>query len=247
MRSGFAQALTPAMSQPYPKRFYKTVSIAQDAGGWRVLLDGRAIRTPAKAVLIAPSETAAALIAAEWDAQDEEVRPQTMPATRLVNVAIDRTPLTRADIIAEARRYAETDLLCHRADAPAELVARQSHAWDPLLAWAAETHGVALKTAPGVIAIAQDQAALDAAAAAAAALDDLRLTCLAHAAAIASSVVIGLALVARRLDAEDAFRMSRVDEDFQIERWGEDAEARAAAEARRADLIAVGALLKALP
>jgi chaperone required for assembly of F1-ATPase len=234
------------MSQTRPKRFYRSVSVDADGPAWRVLLDGRPIRTPAKAVLTAPSRAAAALIAAEWDAQADEVVPETMPVTRLINVAIDRTPLTRPQIIAEARRYAGTDLVCYRADAPAELVARQAHAWDPLLAWAREAHGVALRPAQGVMAIAQDEAALEAAARAAAALDDVRLTCLAHATAIAASVVIGLALVARRLDAQDAFGISRIDEDFQIERWGEDAEARAAAQARRADLLAVGALLEAL-
>ena len=234
------------MSQPRPKRFYSSVSVAVDGAGWRVLLDGRPIRTPAKAVLAAPTRAAAALIAAEWDAQTDEVRPETMPVTRLMNVAIDRTPLTRPDIIAEARRYAGTDLLCYRADAPAELAARQAVAWDPLLAWVAAAHGVALNAAQGVLAIAQDEAALDAAAQAAAALDDVRLTCLTHATAIAGSAVIGLALVAGRIDADDAFRISRIDEDFQTERWGEDAEARVAADARRADMAAGGALLETL-
>jgi chaperone required for assembly of F1-ATPase len=234
------------MTQDRPRRFYTTVSVAPDGAGWRVLLDGRAIRTPAKAVLTAPTQAAAMLLAAEWEAQTEVVRPETMPATRLMNVAIDRTPLTRAEIVAEARRYAETDLVCYRSEAPAELAARQAAAWDPLLAWVETAHGVRLTAATGVLAIAQDDSALDAVAHAAAALDDVRLTCLAHATAIAGSVVIGLALVAGRIDAADAFRLSRIDEDFQTERWGEDAEARAAAEARRSDMTAVGALLEAL-
>lgn len=234
------------MTQDRPKRFYRTVSVAPEEASWRVLLDGRAIRTPAKAVLTAPTQAAAMLLAAEWEAQAEEVRPETMPATRLLNVAIDRTPLTRAEIVAEARRYGETDLVCYRSEAPAELAARQAAAWDPLLAWVETVHGVRLTAATGVLAIAQEDGTLDTIAHAAAALDDVRLTCLAHATAIAGSVVISLALVAGRIDAADAFRLSRIDEDFQTERWGEDAEARAAADARRSDMMAVGALLDAL-
>lgn len=235
------------MSQTLPKRFYADVTVDKADAGWRVLLDGRPVRTPAKAVLTAPSRAAAELAAGEWAAQTDVIAPATMPVTRLLNVALDRTPATRAELVAESRRYAGTDLVCHRADAPAELVARQAAAWDPLLAWSAERHCVKLAASASLLAIAQSEASLDAAAAVATALDDVRLTCLLHATAVAGSVVIGLALVAGRIDADEAFRASRIDEDFQTERWGEDAEARAAADARHADLRAVGALLAALP
>ncbi|MEO1119759.1 MAG: ATP12 family protein, partial [Pseudomonadota bacterium] len=75
--------------QARPKRFYKLAEIREVDGGWTVCLDGRPIRTPAKAVFKAPQAVAEAA-AAEWAAQAEEIAPDAMPVTRAVNSAIDR-------------------------------------------------------------------------------------------------------------------------------------------------------------
>ncbi len=209
-----------------PRRFYTEVDTAPlEEDKWGVRLDGKALRTPGKQLLAAPTAALADLLAREWREQDERIDFASMSATRLANVAIDRTPVVRAEMADEIARYAETDLVCHLADFPAELRARQESAWAPVREWAADTLGVRLVAVEGVIAARQPQESLDAARRAVLALPDFLLTALAHAVALFGSAVIGLAIVHRRISAVEGCEMSLVDELFQAEKWGVDAEA----------------------
>ena len=207
------------------KRVYRGVTTTPLEGGWGIALDGRPMRTPAKNRLLVPTEPLAAAIAAEWQAQKEEVRPTTMPLTRLAATAIDRTVIQREQIVAETANYAGTDLVCYRAEHPPELIARQQAVWGPLVAWAMQRYDAALAVTSGIVPRRQSPAALDAFAAAVAGQDDFRLTALHTLTAACGSLVIALALFEGRLDPESAFAASQLDESFQIEQWGEDAEA----------------------
>ncbi|MEO1642346.1 MAG: ATP12 family protein [Pseudomonadota bacterium] len=229
-----------------PKRFYKDASVEAVDGGWTVHLDGRALKTPAKAALALPSEALARAVAAEWEAQGDTLDLAAMTLTRLANVAIDRTPETRADLVAEVQRYGETDLTCYLAEAPAALQARQDRAWRPWRDWAGETLGVVLVPVHGIVASPQPQASLDAIGAHAERLDDFALTGLAWACSLLGSAVLALAMERGEISAEAAFAASLVDEDWQIEQWGEDAEAMAAREGRRRDAEALGVWFEAL-
>src|SRR5215207_28275 len=213
------------------KRVYKQVTTRPVGGGWGIALDRRPMRTPGKNELVVPSEALAAAIAEEWDAQQTEIRPATMPLTRLAATAIDRTAVQRDRVVAETADYAGTDLVCYRADHPPALAARQHAAWQPLIDWAALRYDAALAVTSGVIPTRQSPATLKAFARAVAALDDFRLTALQTLTAACGSLVVALALLEVRLDAETAFAVSQLEETFQIEAWGEDAEA---AERRRA-------------
>ena len=142
------------------KRIYRQAASRPAANGWGVALDGRPMRTPGRNELVVPSEALAAAIAAEWDAQQDEVRPMTMPLTRLAATAIDRTALQRDQIVAETANYAGTDLVCYRADHPPELAARQQSMWQPLLDWATLRYDAALAVTSGVIPTRQSVAAL---------------------------------------------------------------------------------------
>ena len=208
----------------FAKRFYKEVSIGSQEGGYAVLLDGRVLKTPKKQPLVIAREAHAKLVAAEWDAQAEEINPSLMPCTRLMNVACEQTPTRRDDLIAEARRYSGTDLLCYRAENPSDLTARQEAQWGPLLDWAAGL-GIKLKSVRGIMAVTQDEAALDAMADQARALGDVDLTLLVHFISVFGSAVLGLAVMKGRLTAAQALDLSRLDELYQIEQWGEDEEA----------------------
>ena len=207
------------------KRVYATVATRPVERGWGVALDGRPMRTPGKTALILPSKALAAAIAAEWDAQREEIRPATMPLTRLAATAIDRTPPQRDLIVAETANYADTDLVCYRADHPPALAARQHAVWHPLIDWAARRYDAALTVTSGIAPARQPPATLAAFAAIVAAQDDFRLTALHTLTASCGSLVIALALCEGRLDPDSAFAASQLDETFQIEAWGEDGEA----------------------
>ncbi len=207
------------------KRVYATVTTRPVERGWSVALDGRPMRTPGKTALILPSKALAAAIAAEWDAQREEIRPATMPLTRLAATAIDRTPPQRDLIVAETANYADTDLVCYRADHPPALAARQHAVWHPLIDWAARRYDAALTVTSGIAPARQPPATLAAFAAIVAAQDDFRLTALHTLTASCGSLVIALALCEGRLDPDSAFAASQLDETFQIEAWGEDGEA----------------------
>ncbi len=229
-----------------PRRFYKEAGVKEDGGAFGVTLDGRVLRTPKKQLMAAPTRALAALAAAEWAAQLEVIRAETMPITRLINVALDFTPGARAEMAATVARYGETDLLCHRAGHPASLVDRQRKHWDGLLDWAASALGAPLVCAEGLIAVEQPGASLDALRTNAEALDDFALTGLAHATGVAGSAVLGFALQRGKIGAQAAFEASSLDELHQLETWGEDEEARARLENLRAELEALERFFAAL-
>ncbi|QUS36586.1 ATP12 family chaperone protein [Falsirhodobacter algicola] len=214
-----------------PKRFWTKASAVAEEGGHAVHLDGRPVRTPAKAPLRLPTRALAERIAAEWDAQEGEVRPHTMPATRMANSAIDKVGPQRALVIEELARYGGSDLLCYRAEEPDELVARQ-RAWDPLLDWAAADLGSPLAVTAGVIPVAQPEPSLVRLRDHVAARSDFEIAALHDLVAISGSLVLALAVAARRLDGTTAFDLSRLDETFQAEKWGIDPES-AAMEAQK--------------
>lgn len=230
------------MSKPKTKRFYKSVDTDKSGNGWVVRLDRRTLKTPGKLPLITLSPIHAQLIAAEWEAQDDIIRPHLMPITRLYNVALERTPENREMLIAEVKKYASTDLLCYRAVFPRALNERQAQLWDKWLEWARE-QGVDLKTAEGVMAIDQDENALQRVAQMAADFDDLHLTLLAHLNAVYGSAVLALAVMRGALKADKAYDLSRLDFEFQLEHWGQDEEASELSEATRDDVIALSKLL----
>ena len=230
----------------HPRRFYKVATTLETEGGFAVSLDGRIPKTPAKASLVLPNLVTAQLLAAEWESQGEQVIPASMPLTRLVNVAIDRAVATRDAMIEEVVKYAGTDLVCYRAPGPKTLVGAQSAAWDPLMDWAETNFGVALTSTFDAMAIAQPSASLAALREAIARYDDWHLTALAFANGLTGSAIVALALVERFIDGETAFKAIRVEENWQAARWGADPDEEHVANARRMDLVAVGALVGAL-
>ena len=213
------------------KRFYRNAGPVQWAGGYGINLDGKRIKTPGKRDLVVPNGALAAAIAEEWNAQEGEVRAATMPLTRFATTTVDRVSTQREAIIRQTANYAETDLVCYRAAHPPALAARQQAVWQPLIDWAVLRYDAPLSVTTGVIPTKQSAASLRAFAAAVAEQHDFALTALHVATAACGSLVIGLALIEGRLDAEGAFAASQLDESFQIEAWGEDAEQ---AERRRA-------------
>jgi len=207
------------------KRFYKNVGTKEAGSGFHVTLDGRVLKTPGKQPLVCPTLKQALEVAAEWDAQVEDIKPETMPCTRLMNVACEMTPTNRPDLIAEFRKYCGTDLLCYRASDPKDLAERQGEYWQPLLDWSAKVHKIAFPNTTGLEAIPQPEASLKTAAEYARELDDTKLTLLLHYTASFGSGVLGLAVLDEHISAETAFNLSCLDEHFQNERWGEDEEA----------------------
>lgn len=221
------------MSEWKAKRFWTAATVTEAEGGWGVALDGRPVKTPAKRPLVVPTRALAAAIAAEWDAQQGVLRPETMPLTRAANAAIDKVAKTRPEVAAMLAAYAETDLICHRASQEPELIARQDAGWNPLLDWCA-AQGLPLVAGAGVLPHAQPEASLAGYAARLTAMDEWQLTALHDLVALTGSLVLGLAVFDGRLTAADAWSLSRLDEDWQVERWGEDEEARDSAAVKRA-------------
>lgn len=232
------------MAKKVAKRFYKEVSTKAVEDGWHILLDGRTLKTPGKIILLVPSEKAAQLIAAEWDAQVEHIRPETMPVTRLLNVAVEQTPENRETLIAEARKYAGTDVLCYREGEARLHAEEQATKWDPVLEWAA-MQGVALETTDSLMAIPQDEAALDAVADFAKTLPNMELTLFVHLVAVFGSAVLAKAVLKNHLTGEEAYELSRLDEIWQIKYWGEDEEAKERTETIRAEVKTLCKLLEA--
>ncbi|MCW0234519.1 MAG: ATPase [Ferrovibrio sp.] len=225
------------------KRFYKTVTAEPDGDGAVIRLDGRLLKTPAKADMRLPSLALAQAIAEEWQAQQDEIRPTTMPLTQLAATAIDRVAADPRFATEEVVRYGGTDLLSYRADEPAALAARQAAEWQPLLDWFRDRYDVQLNVTTGIIAVAQPAELLPRLERVCVGLDAYALTALHWATTNTGSVVIGLALLDGRLDAEAACRTALIDELHQSAKWGEDAEAAARRAGLLADLQAIGRFL----
>jgi chaperone required for assembly of F1-ATPase len=216
---------------PIPKGGFRAVAVVPAAGGFAVQLDARPLKTPAGRPYELPTRALAEAIAAEWRAaapkppsRSGQSANKTGPLTQMAGTALDRIAAHRAAIEAQLLAYAETELLCHRADRPPELAARQQAVWQPLLDWLAKHHGALLAPTVGVIARPQAPASLAALGAALAGLDAWRLAAVSVAVAASGSLVIGLALADGHLKAEGAFAAAELDATFQIEKWGEDEE-----------------------
>ncbi|MEZ5844745.1 MAG: ATP12 family protein [Hyphomicrobiaceae bacterium] len=244
--NGSGNGARPAAGAGRPvmaKRFYKVAHVSQGDAPFRVLLDGRGVRTPGRREIAFSSLALASLLVSEWEAQRDVIDPATMPATRIVNSALDgvagRMPEVRADIVA----YASHDLVCYRAEGPAKLAARQHARWQPVLDWAAAELGARLTVVAGLMPVKQDGAALAAVERALAPLDPLRLAATHVATTLTGSALLALAVLVGRLDVETAWRAAHVDEDFQSEAWGEDPEASARRERRWQEMRAAAAIM----
>jgi chaperone required for assembly of F1-ATPase len=206
-------------------RFYKDVTVGRAENGFAVLLDGKPVRTPGRNMLILPTERLAAAIALEWQAQGDEIIATTMPLLRLANTVVDGVAVNREEVINAILRFGENDLLCYRAHQPPELVARQRNVWDPLLEWVRKRHGAEMQVAAGLTHVDQAPQALLALRRALEAQSPFALGALHVIASITGSAVLALAVADEFVSGADAFGLSRIDETYQAEKWGEDAQA----------------------
>jgi chaperone required for assembly of F1-ATPase len=229
------------------KRFYKDVDVADEIGGGAsLLLDGKPVRTPGKALLALPARASADAVAEEWRAQGERIDPATMPLTRLANSAIDGVRGREQAVIDDIVKYAGSDLLCYRAEGPKALVASQGKHWDPVLAWAKATLNAPLKLAEGIVHVAQPKPSLDRIRRALEGLDPFTLAALHVMTSLSGSALLALAVARGKLTPQQAWAAAHVDEDFQISQWGEDAEAAARRKSRWRDFAASARLIDLL-
>lgn len=226
------------MSEWKAKRFWKEARVTETEKGYSVELDGRPVKTPLKSALTLPSRAMAEAVAAEWDAQEGEIKPVSMPVTRAANAAIDKVAVQHKEVAEMIAAYGDSDLLCYRAESPQELVARQAAAWDPLLDWADETFGARLIPVEGVMHAPQNPKALDRLAAQVHEMDPYRLTAFHDLVGISGSLIIGLAAIREVEDIGTLWRLSRIDETWQEEQWGIDEEARVQAAVKETDFYA---------
>jgi chaperone required for assembly of F1-ATPase len=223
------------------KRFWKDVSVDAECG---VRLDGKPVRTPGRLPLILPTAVLAEAVADEWRSVEGDIDPQAMPLTGLANAAIERVAADPALFAANLAAYAESDLLCYRADGPAPLVERQTELWDPPLAWASRRYDVHFTVITGIIHQPQPDATIERLAAAVAVRDPFELAGLSPIVTITGSLVLGLALIERAMDADAVWAAANLDEDWQAEQWGVDPLATQARELRRAEFDAAARFLE---
>lgn len=219
------------------RRFWTNASAVSAEGGFAVHLDDRPVRTPLKAPLVLPTLALAEAVAAEWQAQDGKVNPETMPFTRTANSAIDKVAPQFDAVAAMLAEYGGSDLLCYRAEGPEDLVERQAEAWDPILIWALERFGADLVVTSGVVHVAQPAESLVALHRKVGEMTPFQLSAFHDLVALSGSLVLALAVTEGRVTAEEAWRLSRIDEDWQITLWGEDEEAAEVAARKQAAFL----------
>ncbi len=226
------------------KRFWTAVTVAPDGDFHAIHLDGRPLRTPARAPLRLPSAALAHAIAAEWETTGHEINPRAMPFTGLANAAIDLAAEDRAGFAARLASYAESDLLCYRADWPQPLIERQSQQWEPLLLAVEQRLDSHFHRTTGIVHVAQPEGSLQRVQQLLASYSPFRLAALDPIVTIAGSAVVGLALAEGLASAEQLFAAATLDERWQEEQWGADAEATASRESRQAQFMAAARFLE---
>jgi len=232
-------ALRPDSPNPKPRRFYKAAAVAEQEAGFAVTLDGRTAKTPAGGRLTLPTRALADAIADEWAAQGDAIDVAAMPLARLAFTAIDRADGAHEAMALALARYAQADVLCYFTEAPQDLRARQEAGWSPMLDWADQALDLHFVRTTGVIHTPQPPQTVALVADLARARDGFTLTGLAFAAGLFESAILALAVQRGRLGGLDALELSRLDEAYQEERWGVDAEAAVRTAALRSDALAV--------
>lgn len=228
------------------KRFYAEAKAEPAEGGWGIMLDGKPVMTPARKLLAVAPDKLAFAIAAEWNGQEARIDPRSMPLTGLANAAIDHIAADPTGFAADIAKYGECDLLCYRADNPAELQRRQIELWDPLLEWAAGRYGIAFDTTNDIVHRPQPDETVAKLSSVVASLDAFRLAALAPLVQIGGSLVGGLALVEGAFGEDEVWTAIRLDEDWQQSQWGEDEEAIAVRDGRRREFAAAMRFLRLL-
>jgi chaperone required for assembly of F1-ATPase len=224
------------------RRFYAEAATKPESGGWAVVLDGKLVRTPARQPLVLPTQALADAVAAEWQGQQDVIDPARMPLTRLANTIIDGVAASASPVAAEIEKYLGSDLLFYRADGPARLVAREAELWDPILAWARTTLGARFELVEGVVHVAQPIESIRAAVTAIP-RDPWRLGAAHSVMTLTGSALIALALAHSAISPETAWTAAHIDEDWNMELWGQDALALARRAQRLAEMNAAATVL----
>lgn len=225
------------MSDWKAKRFWKDAAVVKVDGGFSVELDSRSVKTPAKRPLVVPTVEMADAIAAEWQAQDGVIKPNTMPVTKTANAAIDKVAVQHGEVADMLAAYGDADLLCYRAEAPDALVARQAALWDPMLEWAKDALDVRLQTRTGVIHEPQNAVDLEKLATRTHVLDPFELAAFHDLVSLSGSLVLAFAAATQARDADGLWELSRLDEIWQAEQWGQDDDADAMAALKKASFL----------
>lgn len=220
------------------RKFYSSVGIGSEQGGFTVLLDDRPIKTPDKKLLLLPSETLAEPVAAEWRAQTDNIMPDTMPVTRLVNTAIDRVAPRCAQVVEELVAYGHTDLLCYRADEQEELAALQQECWDPYLVWARDDLGVDLKATAGIIPVRQTDEAIARLRDEISVQNPFALTAFHAFVSGFGSIVLALAVTKKFRNFDECWAASILEQTHQESLWGLDQDVEETRERQHRELLA---------
>ncbi|MEA3067228.1 MAG: hypothetical protein QOK41_635 [Sphingomonadales bacterium] len=228
------------------KRFWTDVTVEPESEAWGIRLDGRAVKTPARATLVVPAGALAEAIAEEWRAVDGKIDPHEMTLTGLANAAIDRVTPDRQTFAAGLARYAQSDLTCYRATGPRELVTVQETAWDALLGWARRRYDVEFVTTSGVVHVAQPPGTVERLSHAVEAQDAFHLAGLSPLVTVGGSLVAAFAVIERVITPQQAWDAVSIDERWQLEQWGADAEAETAIENRRRHFVVAARFLELL-
>ena len=228
------------------RRFWKAAQAVERDDGWGVELDGKPLRTPARLLLAVPTEALADAVAAEWDAVEEKIDPRAMPLTGLANAAVDRVAPDQQAFAAGLARYAEADLACYRAEGPRGLIELQAEEWDALLSWGRRRFDVDFNTTSGIVHVDQPAATVDRLRHAAESLDAFRLAGLSPLVTIGGSLLAALGVLEGAFSPEQAWEAVSVDDRWQLEQWGSDAEAEATLASRRWDFLSAAWFLELL-
>lgn len=210
-----------------------------------VCAKSKPLLTPGRNPLCLPTQALAEAIAGEWGAHGKFVAGN-MPLTALAYTAIDRIAGQEENIVEVLLAYVDTDTLSYRSSSSEKLAKTQQEQWDPYTGWMSTRFGGIWQITTGVMPLEQPAAIHQAIGKYLAGQGAMRLSAACVLASLFSSLVLAVAVLEKRLEADEAFRLSRLEEEAQAEAWGRDGEAERRAQRMQAECVAAGRFLRLL-
>lgn len=212
----------------------------------KVVVNGNPLLTPARKPVTVPTQALADAIVREHSSSVIRHPSSERPLTSLAFTAIDRIAGQEAAIVEALLVYLDTDTLCYRTGETEELLKRQQAKWDPILAWAEKRFDAGWRVTGDIMPADQSPALHKAIGNYLKSLDPMRLSALCVLAAACSSLALAIAVVEGQVGAAESFHISRLEEEFQAEKWGHDEEAEQKAARVKREIVSAGQFLSLL-
>ncbi|XP_011306059.1 ATP synthase mitochondrial F1 complex assembly factor 2 [Fopius arisanus] len=203
------------------KRFYRRTNILGSGDKFEITLDQRKLKTPKGNVFEVSSKPLALAVAMEWESQDDTINRSNMHLTALCSTLLDNPhQYSRIDIVNYISNYLETDTVLFQSNDTEELFKLQTDKWDPVIQWFCDKYQVDITKTTSISPPIIPPGTKDKLIRHFASYDYPALIGFMYGVDVLKSVILMMAVCERFINVEEAVKLSRLEEEFQISHWG---------------------------